>query len=305
MKINSWFALFVVTSAFADVSAQESVIRPETRVEFAIKLSSLDTMFRSGEDAIVMTPQQASQPGLKISRDGLSLSLNSSLSSSKTNTGGLELSYAWGKSFAQLYSAWATGYEVKMNPDTPTRKVVGSRDGMTGTSEGFSYMYAAEEGSNFLMTDWSSPHDHESQKTPFQTYYHFLIDRSAFLDSSALVAGTTVRQKDRTFVLPGIGLMSSEAVPMGYAFTACSLGLGAVQEKMIHTSGISESKTDGAYSVTCLLNYVLQNIKPDVEGGTSRWYGGMSGSVQVLSPFNQEMLTQRLFLVNAYFGSKF
>ncbi len=107
---------------------------------------------------------------------------------------------------------------------------------MTGTNDGILYLKGIDETSSFSLMTARGPRDHQSMTTPLQYSYQILLDRSRFEDSSPLVAGDTVRKKDRLSLIPGFGAMISESIPNGYVFSSCSLGVGAIKETMTHTT---------------------------------------------------------------------
>lgn len=273
--------------------------------ELDFRLFSPEILFHVGHDLVVMTPKTAVQPGVRFSRENLSFVFNKGVFSSSSESDGFDVAYGWDNSFVQAYHVWAKGYRVRLNPDSSNKKSLGSRDNMTGNSDGLLFLKGFDDSSNFSMMTNRGPRDGQYLETPLQYIYQILLDRTTFKDSTPFVAGTTVKQKERTSLLPGVGAMISQSTSGGYAFTSCSLGLGYLEEKMTHTTEESEKKSDGVYAVSCLINLVLQKSAGSVEAGHSRWYGGMSGNVQLIQPFDKNLLAQRMFLASLFVGAQF
>lgn len=274
-------------------------------LEFEYRLFSPEILYHQGDDSVAMTPKSAGQPGLRFSRGNLSLAFNQSAFSESSQSSGFDLAYNWDRSFFQAYHVWAKGYEVQLNPDSSKKINLGDRDDMTGTSDGLLFLQGLDESSHFSMLTDRGPRDQESLETPLLYIYQILLDRSTFEDSTAFAAGSDVRRKERISLLPGLGAMISQSTPVGYAFTACSLGLGILEEKMTNTTGTSEKKSDGVYALSCLVNLVMQKAAANLEAGEARWYGGMSGQLQLIQPFDDSLLAQRMFLVSAFIGAQF
>ena len=322
MKVNSFKTLvasailgfiFIISTfnpALAQDLASPEVTTPVpdpaiyTNVELDYRLFSPEVLFHQGGDLVVMTPKEAGQPGIRFSRANLSFSYNSSFST-KAKSNGFDLSYNWSNSFVEAYHVEAKGYKVTLNPDSKDKQSLGSRNEMTGSSDGVLFLKGFDKDADFSLMTYHGIRDLERASNPLQYIYQILVDRSVFSDSTEFVPGYTVRRKERTFLIPGLGAMISESSASGYVFSSCSLGLGAIQEKMFHTTGESENKTDGAFAVSCLLNMVLQQSRTQSEIRKTRWYGGMSGNVQVMQPFDQKLLQQRMFLVSAFVGAEF
>lgn len=289
----------------SDTQSQTHAKSFQNSIELDYRLFSPEILFQLGEDSVAMTPKAAGQPGLRFSRGKLSLSVNTSFFSESSQSGGFDLAYGWDNAFVQAYHVWASGYRVQLNPNSDSKRDLGDRENMTGSSEGVLFLKGFDESSHFSMISNRGPRDLESASTPLQYSYQILLDRSLFEDSSAFVIGNTVLRKERTSFLLGLGAMISESTSTGYVFSSCSLGLGVINEKMAHTTGISEEKIDGAYAVSCLMNLVLQKSLAKVQAEDLRWYGGMSGNVQIIQSFDKNLLAQRLFLVSAFLGTQF
>lgn len=89
----------------------------------------------------------------------------------------------------------------------------------------------------------NNPRDQKAVSTPLAYIYQILGDRTIFDDSSSFVPGHTARRKERTSLLPGIGAMISESTSVGHVFSSCSLGIGAIEEKIQHIQlGLSKKK---------------------------------------------------------------
>lgn len=307
------FAFVIFSPVFAEAqqpSVQESqsntlALAFQNSIELDYRLYSPEILFQLGGDTVAMTPTAAGQPGFRFSRGNLSLSFNKSFFSESSQSGGFDLSYGWDNYFVQAYHVWATGYQVRLNPNSNSQTDLGDRENMTGSSDGLLLLKGFDKSSNFSMMTNRGPRELETVATPLKYIYQILLDRSVFEDSTAFVAGQTVRRKERMSFFPGLGAMISESTPVGYVFSSCSLGIGVIKEKMAHTTGISEEKTDSASALSCLINLVLQKPLAQVQAEELSWYGGISGNVQVIQPFNKSLLGQRLFLASVYVGFQF
>jgi hypothetical protein len=309
-QLITLFILFFSNPVFAEQAnfpstSSEKFPPRENSIEFEYRLFSPELLFHSGHDIVSMTPKNAGQPGLRFTRGNFNFAFNKSVFSNSSQSDGFDLGYSWDNSFVQAYHVWAKGYQVRLNPDSKNKVNLGSRDDMTGSSEGLLFLKGFDESSNFSMMTNRGPRDDKFLETPIQYIYQILIDRSTFQDSTALVAGSTVKGKERTSFLPGVGAMTSQSMAAGYVFSTCSLGLGVLEEKMANTTGNTEQKSDGVYAISCLMNLVLQKAAANVEAKDSRWYGGMSGNVQLIQPFDQNLLGQRMFLVSVFVGAQF
>lgn len=80
-----------------------------TTLEFEYRLLSPEILFHVGDDSEAMTPKNAGQPGLRYSKENISVAFNKSFLSTKSQSGGLDLAYSWDNSYIQVYHICATG----------------------------------------------------------------------------------------------------------------------------------------------------------------------------------------------------
>lgn len=296
---------YILIVFLSNYAYAEDPATSQTTIELNYRLFSPEILFQQDGDTVFISPEEPGQPGFRVSRGNLSLSVNQSLLSKGSQSGGFDVAYSWGNSFVQAYHVWAKGYKAQLNPNSDSKNDLGVREDMKGMSSGLLFLKGSEESSSFSMMTNHGPRDLKTVSTPLQYIYQVLLDRTVFEDSSPLVAGQTALKKERTSLFPGLGAMISESTSTGYVFTSCSLGVGVIKETMAHTTGNSEEKTDGGFALSCLLKLVLQQSQANIEASDSRWYGGMAGNVQMVQPFDKKLFAQRLFLVGAFIGTQF
>lgn len=121
--------------------AQSDVIRSsQNAVEFDYRLFSPEILFHIDSGLVLMTPKAAGQPGVKFHHGSLGFSINKSLFSENSQSGGFNLSYDWDNSFAEFYHAWAKGYRVQLNPNSDNKENLGDRNNMTGSHTAFYFL---------------------------------------------------------------------------------------------------------------------------------------------------------------------
>ena len=313
LSVVVWIIIFIFFSISINSVAETIDMNPSIQeigdnvqrnrfIEIKYSLFSPEIIFSDAK----LQPIQAGLIGLGFGWNNFSVSiLENSFQDSKR--GGCDVSNSWKQYMFQFYYAKALGYKISTNENSSEYKELGKNKDLRSSQSGIIFMGLFDKEHNFSLLNSRDKVVLEKMNitSDFKYFYDFIYDQIEFKDSEEITPQSQILEQGRQSVSAGVGILVQEIISEKAKFaSSCSLGLGSTSENQSYVSGAEKQKQSGIYVVNCLFNLNYANLQ-ELNSYMKNWYLGSNGQMLVISPFQQDYMSHRTFILDFYIGTLF